>query len=391
MIRKRMLFDEVMKWVDSEKIIIIKGARQVGKTTLLLSLKDHLSEAGNQTVYVSADDLMFKKVFESSSLFFKYLKFEHNIERNAYVFIDEFQYINDAGIFVKILFDTVKRENLNIRFIVSGSSSLEISKNREFLTGRKVEFELFPFSFIEAMASEKRYRVKFNIYTDFGDMIDFYNLYKDDIEAEMANYIRWGGYPEIYLEKDPERKRILFDELISTYIEKDIAGFLHIANVKSFNNLIKVLAGQIGNLVNKSELSGTLGINYKTLGSYLDVLEGTYVFSYVQPYFTNVRKELTQMPKVYIHDTGVYYHYYGDKHLGFETIEGKVIENFVYNTFKIQYPNDVYFYRTKEKMEIDFVIKGSGMLLPVEVKFRKRVPVSDMFLRFMDNNNTNQG
>ena len=390
MIRKRTLFTEIIKWFDSNKIIIIKGARQVGKTTLLLYLKDHLAASNKSTVYISADDLMYKDIFASPARFFQYLKFEHHIEKDVHIFIDEFQYIKDAGLFIKVLYDTAKRENRNITFVVSGSSSLEISKNREFLTGRKVEFTLFPFSLTEALAKEKKYAVTFNIYSEFNDLVDFYSIYKNQLQGELVNFLRWGGYPEVYLQTDLFKKKTIFKEIISSYLEKDIAGFLQISNISAFNNLIKVLVGQIGNLVNKNELSNSIGLNYKTLEHYLDVLKGTYIFSYVTPFFTNVRKELTRMPKVYIHDPGVYYYYYG-MDITFDTIEGKVIENFVFNTLRNQYDKGIYFYRTKDKTEIDFIIKNEKQFTPIEVKFRKKISIPASFLNFIDKYGTDTG
>ncbi|NIM14978.1 MAG: AAA family ATPase [Candidatus Aminicenantes bacterium] len=390
MIRKRALFTELIRWLDSNKIIIIKGARQVGKTTLLLYLKDHLTALGKRTVYISADDLMFKNVFDSPSRFFQYLKFEHHVEKDVHILIDEFQYIKDAGLFIKVLYDTAKRENKNITFVVSGSSSLEISKNRESLTGRKVEFTLFPFSLTEALAEEKKYAVTFDIYSEFNDLINFYSIYKDEIEGELVNFLRWGGYPEVYLEADLFKKKTIFKEIISSYLEKDIAGFLRISNISAFNNMIKVLAGQIGNLVNKNELSNSLGLNYKTVEHYLDILKGTYIFSYVTPFFTNVRKELTRMPKVYIHDTGIYYYYYG-LDITFDTLEGKVIENFVFNTLRNRYDDGIYFYRTKDKTEIDFIIKNEKQFTPIEVKFRKKISIPSSLLNFIDKFGTDTG
>lgn len=388
MIVKRAIFDEILQWLNPDKIIVIKGARQVGKTTLLLFLKEHLLASGKRAVYISADDLMYKNVFDSPSRFFQYLKFEHHLEDGAFIFIDEFQYIKDAGLFVKVLYDTAKREGKNFTFIVSGSSSLEISKNKEFLTGRKVEFTLYPFSYKEILArsNEQRFNVNFNIHTDFNDIVDFYQIYKSELEGEFVHFLRWGGYPEVYLTTDTQKKRIILKDIITSYLEKDIAGFLRIANISAFNNLIKVLTAQIGNLVNKNELSGSLGLNYKTVEHYLDVLKGTYVFSYVPPYFTNTRKELTQMPKVFIHDPGVYYYYYGME-IGFDTIEGKVIENSVFNMFNMTHPGDIYFYRTKDKAEIDFVVKSDRQLLPIEVKFRKSITTPTALKTFMSQYN----
>ena len=101
----RIILDDLRQWKNNpnRKPLILRGARQVGKTTLLLFLKNSLHAAGKRTVYISADDLMYKNIFDSPSRFFQYLKFEHHLQNNAFIFIDEFQYIKDAGLFVKVL------------------------------------------------------------------------------------------------------------------------------------------------------------------------------------------------------------------------------------------------------------------------------------------------
>jgi len=373
---KREIFEDLISWFDRDKVIVIKGARQVGKTTLLLGLKELLESEKRRVVYIAADEYSDREFFENPRLFLKFLEYEYGFASNMYVFIDEFQYIKEAGLFVKILRDIIKRQRLDINIVVSGSSSLEISKNTEFLTGRKVEFLLSPFSFYEYLSTDKQFSHKFQLFDRFKDMVDFYCIYKKELNQKFASYIRWGGYPEVALEKEGSRKKVILKEIIRTYIERDISGFLNVENVSGFNKLVKLLAKQTGSLVNKNELSNTLNLHHKTLTKYLDILEGTFVFSFVSPFFTNIRKEISRMPKVYVNDTGIYYYFNPIEPLLFDSIAGQIAENYIYNTLKsLKGIDSINFYRTISKSEVDFVIREESKIIPIEVKFRSKVKI----------------
>ena len=373
---ERVLFKDVMRWLDRDKVIVIKGARQVGKTTLLLWLKGFLESKQRKVVYIAADEYRDRDFFENANLFLRFLEYEYGLRKNMDILIDEFQYIKQAGLFIKTLRDIIKRERLKINIVVTGSSSLEISRNTEFLTGRKVEFLLSPFSFYEYLSLDRRFSVKFNLYDELKDIVDFYRIYKNELNHRFISYIRWGGYPEVTLEKEKERRKILLKEIISTYIEKDVSSFLRVENISGFNKLVRLLSAQIGSLVNKNELSNTLNLHHKTLTKYLNILEGTFVFSFVAPFYTNIRKELSKMPKVYINDTGIYYYFHPQDLLSLDSIPGNVVENYVYNTLKeMKGVDNINFYRTIAKSEVDFILRKGKIIIPLEVKFRSKVKI----------------
>jgi uncharacterized protein len=173
-------------------------------------------------------------------------------------------------------------------------------------------------------------------------------------------------------------------EIVDTYIQQDIAGFLRVENIRAFNHLIRILASQIGNLVNKSELNATLGISINTLSKYLDMLEGTYVVDLLSPYFTNIRKELSKMPKVYFHDLGLRnYLLYGS--VGTLPIQdiGELVENDIHNVLRYhQESQSLHFYRTSTKQEIDYILRRGALLIPIEVKYRTKIPRLDILDTF---------
>ena len=377
---KRILFDEIKEWLLEDKIIIIKGTRRAGKTTLLSQIRDYLSEYGEKTIYISVDQELTNPIFSEPKYFIRYLKEQYGVdeEKRTYILLDEFQYIKEAGLFLKVVYDIAHKY---LTIIATGSSSLEISKNREFLTGRKVEFILNRFSFVEFLwgTSEYKYDYSWNLSRDIKDLREFYALYKKDLERRFLDYINWGGYPEVCLQGNFKKKETLLKEIIRTYIQKDIVDFLKVGNVSAFNNLISLLSHQVGNLLNKVEVCNTLGIHFRTLENYLDVLKGTFIFSFLKPFYTNIRKELSKMPKIYAEDMGVIRYSTGRSFTDFKVIEGNVIENFLYNHLSLSFSEEnIHFYRTISKSEIDFIIKDKDRLIPMEVKFQKNanVPVS---------------
>ncbi len=377
---KRILFDEIKEWLLEDKIIIIKGTRRAGKTTLLSQIRDYLSEYGEKVIYISVDQELTNPIFSEPKYFIRYLKEQYGVdeEKRTYILLDEFQYIKEAGLFLKVVYDIAHKY---LTIIATGSSSLEISKNREFLTGRKVEFILNRFSFVEFLwgTSEYKYDYSWNSSRDIKDLKEFYALYKKDLERRFLDYINWGGYPEVCLQGNFKKKETLLKEIIRTYIQKDIVDFLKVGNISAFNNLISLLSHQVGNLLNKVEVCNTLGIHFKTLENYLDILKGTFIFSFLKPFYTNIRKELSKMPKIYAEDMGVIRYSTGRSFTDFKIVEGNVIENFVYNHLSLSFSEEnIHFYRTISKSEIDFIIKDKDRLIPMEVKFQKNanVPVS---------------
>ena len=243
---KRILFNEIKEWLSEDKIIIIKGARRTGKTTLLDQIKDYLTGGGKRTIYISVDQELSNPIFSDPKYFIRYLKDQYGVDEQGktYILLDEFQYAKEVGLFLKVVYDMAHKY---LTIIATGSSSLEISKNREFLTGRKVEFILNRFSFVESLRgiSEYKYDYSWRLSRDIEDLREFYALYKDDLEIHFLDYVNWGGYPEVCLQPNLKKREVLLKEIIRTYIQKDIVDFLNVVNISAFNNLISLLSHQV--------------------------------------------------------------------------------------------------------------------------------------------------
>lgn len=371
----RNIFDKIKPWLSEEKIIIIKGARQTGKTTLLRFIKDYLEKNNKTAIYFSVDQDLSNPIFSDAKLFLKYIQDQYGpISNKIYILLDEFQYINNAGLFLKNIFDKGKNK---IQLIVSGSSSLEITKNSEFLTGRKIDFHLQTLFFKEFLSykSANKYNYSWHPKADLKEIAEFYKIYKSDLEINFLEYINWGAYPEVTTITNNKKREIVLNEIVKTYIKKDVANFLKVENITGFNNLISVLSGQVSNLINKNELSNTLKINSKTLERYLEILEGTFVFSRLRPFFSNIRKVVSKTPKIYCTDFGIIKSVLKTADiLHYDLIGGELVENFVFNELSgIAQNEEIFFYRTASGAEIDFIIKIGNLIHPIEVKFTKNI------------------
>ncbi len=364
----RDILDEIKPWLRRDKIIILKGARQVGKTTILKYLQNELETSGRQVRYVAADLDFADPAFGDPRLFILRLDDLFGGKPGT-VLIDEFQTIPHSGLFLKTIYDQTKDR---YRFVVTGSSTLELTRNAESLTGRKMEFTVGPFSFREFIRARypgiplRRFDP-----SDSATLADFASLYGSTLKAAYSEYLSLGGYPEPVLSPPGIRLDIL-KELLSTYIRKDVAGYLRVENVSRFNNLVRLLGSQIGSLVNKSELSSTLRLNSETVNRYLDILEGTFVFRLVPPWFTNPRKEVSKMPKAYVEDFGILVASGAAMaaNVPYDLLDGHRVENAVWSSLCGIFGTDrIKYWRTSSGAEVDFIVETDSGLLPVEVKF----------------------
>jgi predicted AAA+ superfamily ATPase len=376
----RDIEDAIDPWLGRDKIIILRGARQVGKTTILKSIKARLQERGEHVRYIAADLDFADPAFGDPRLFLLRLG-DLFAGSGGVVLIDEFQTIPQAGMFLKTIHDQAKDR---YQFIVTGSSSLELSTSAETLTGRKVEFVVRPFSFREFVRARG---------TDLPDRLldpqdtaalsDRAALYGITLKALYAEYLRFGGYPEVVL-SPPLDRQFLLKELLSTYIHKDVAGFLRVENVGGFNNLVRVLASQIGSQVNRSELASTLRLNAETVARYLDILEGTYVLKLVAPWFTNPRKEVSKMPKVYMSDPGMAIASGARSVIDapYDLLDGHEVENCVYTSLAGSFSAEaIKYWRSTGGAEVDFIVGLDAGFMPVEVKFTGTTPTEPLAMR----------
>lgn len=390
---KRQILDEIKYWLWKDKIIILKWARQVGKTTIMKQLQDITKrQLDKKSVFLEADKISNIDIFKSTENLITYLKTKFHFPNTfIYLFIDEFQFIDNAGLFLKNIFDEYKGK---LQIIVSGSSSLEITKNSEFLTGRAVNFYIDRVSFFDYFCFKENIenKNKLNL-EDFVSLEKYYSTFKSSFNNHFLDYITYWSYPEVVSNSNLYEKKIIIDQIIETYIQKDVVDFLKIENVRAFNDLIKLLSSNIGSLVNVNEISSTLNISMQSVNKYLDILEGTFIFSRLKPFFRNTRKEISKMPKIFIEDLSIKNHVLRE----FDSISSKIdlwkeVENFIYNEIRKIYKKDqIFYYRTVSKSEIDFIIEESyDNYIAIEVKYRNKASLPLVMKKFEESYHTSK-
>lgn len=338
---ERELQDLIKSKFGSGRAIIIVGARQVGKTTLI----KHILE-GSDYLFLDADDPTVRSLLSTPNT----EQIRSIVANNKIVFIDEAQRIQDIGITLKIIHDQFK----DIQLLVSGSSSYELGNMmNEPLTGRKWEYELFPIS---------------------------WNEYEQNIgfvasEQQLPNRLLYGFYPDV-LNNQGNEKEIL-NELVTSYLYRDILAFADIRKPEVLEKLVQAIALQLGSEVNYNELSATVGLNKNTIQKYIDLLEKAYVIFRLPSYSKNLRTELKKSRKIYFYDNGIRNMIIGN----FNPIElrqdiGALWENFliseriIQNKYKKTFTK-LYFWRTKQQQEIDCVEEVNGKIYAYEFKWGK--------------------
>ena len=359
-IYKRTVVEEINRYIKTNDIIVLHGARQVGKTSILYYLEDQLKKDGNPTYFIDLEDSRFVNLLNAGvAEFSRHLREEGlssaGQKGKVFVFIDEIQYLADPSSFLKLVADHHK----NIKLIVSGSSSFEIkSKFKDSLVGRTVNFEIFNLSFKESLS--------FNGYV-FEEGTVYTQKKTDELRALFKEYLLYGGYPKIVLTPEVYRKEKYLQQIIDTYVKKDIRDLAGVMDIDKFNKLLESLASQSGQQLNVAELSNTTKIAKQTIEKYLFIMENTYIIKLVRPFSRNVRSELFKLPKIYFYDTGLMQMLWL-KGLQKEVM-GNVFETGVFAELVKKYSHEAVFYwRTKDKKEIDFILKVRNDILPIEVK-----------------------
>lgn len=367
----RKLCESIIPFLDRDEIVIILGPRQSGKTTLLnwfIQKYQELGLAKENIFYLNLDNKLMAAQLGEPLDFAEYFRSLKKHEGRVILMLDEVQRVSDAGLFLKNIHDAFKDD---IKIFCSGSSSLEIkAKTKEHLTGRKKDFSLFPLSLKEIARRNLAYLRDIDK-IDFKTLKRIQRLYAKDLEDIFNLYSRYGGYPKVFLAPNVDLKNSLLEEIYETYVKKDVVDFLKIENIPAFNKIVYLIASQVGGLVNKNEIAGTVGISAPTVDKYLHILESTFTVFSVPPYYTNKRKEITSMNKIFFYDTGLY-NFINRTLLDNNNylLTGGLLENVIGLELKKNLPQGTYlhFWRTQKGAEVDFILQTGAELVPIEVK-----------------------
>lgn len=368
---EREIISDIKPYLFDDHIIVIIGPRQAGKTSLLYLLAELLLKEEDipedRIYYFDLEDIDSLSYFNSISPSTLATQFKE--QKRTFLFIDEVQYLNNPSNLLKIVHDHFP----HIKLIVSGSSTLAIrKKSKESLTGRKMVFILRPLSFDEFLCFKESPLLKIKRGLNWRKCEELSPFIVKELAEAFEEFIVFGGYPKVVLQKDKEKKVAELSEIYNSYIRKDIKDLGAVENVVAFNRLVSLLAFQIGQIVNFEKLTGNLRISRKTVERYIFLLENTFAVNLLCPYFTNKRKELSKMPKIYFEDTGLRNVVVKNLDpLSMRNDSGFLFENAVFSalTKKLKPLEELKFWRTQAGAEVDLLIEGKNVL-PFEVKFK---------------------
>lgn len=365
---QRHLIEDLKTHLPRKEFSILTGARQSGKTTLILQLEEFCKIQNMPTVFLNLENKSILNELNEHP--FNLLGFLSASNQRIIVFIDEIQHLNDPSNFLKLIFD---EHSDRIKLIVTGSSAFYLDeKFRDSLAGRKRIFKLLTCTFSEFLGLKEQTQL-----SDELERIIKYPSAKSTLteylRIQWEEYMIYGGYPAVITESDKKEKINILKEIRDSFIKRDIieAG---LTNENAFYKLFRILAEQTGSLVNINELSSTLKIKNETAVKYLFVLQKCFHISLIRPFYKNLRKELVKMPKVFLLDTGLRNCLLNN----FQSInermdKGELWENIIFRLLADKYGDDeIKFWRTSSGNEVDFVLPEIDLPVAIEVKFDKK-------------------
>jgi hypothetical protein len=340
-------------------IVLLKGARQVGKSTLATRLNLH---------YVVLDDISIRLSVKEDPI-----RFIQNLPKPAC--IDEIQKAPELLEALKLYVDSHRR---NGDFLLTGSANiLDMKQAKDTLAGRIIELELYPLSL-----KEKSHEPHINC---IDNLFDHSFASKTVAYSDIVEQIIRGGYPEALNLTTPTHRRLWFSSYISTYVERDARDLGELRDIDSYFRFLNIIAPRSTTLLVKSDISKEVGVRSETLENYLGILEQTFQAKLLRPYFENIGKQFVKSPKLFINDTGIMNYFLkvaSDENFEDSMYKGAIVETLICNELIkhlsfTDIPTDIYHYRTNDKKEIDFILKRNTKIIAIEVKASMSVTKSD--------------
>ena len=341
----RDLSDNILKKLQPNKVVLVFGARRVGKTLLV---KEILAKVNEPVLILNGEDINVHDKLANRSV----ENYKQILGTYKLLYIDEAQKIPEIEEKLKLMIDEID----GLKIIISGSSSFDIHKDAgEPLTGRKYTFNLYTFSENE------------------------YNQIENSISKidRLSERLVFGNYPELLHLPDRDDKIDYLNEMISSYLLKDILVYEHIKNSQKIFNLLRLVAFQIGGEVSLQELGKQLGISKNTVEKYLDLLNKVFILHKVEGFSRNLRKEITKNSRWYFLDNGIrnavianFNPVHARNDIGALWENYMISERLKYQSYKRISSNN-YFWRTYEQQEIDWVEERDGSLFGYEFKWKE--------------------
>lgn len=350
---KRNIFNELLEDKESHYATILLGPRQVGKSTILLKLKESFKNQINKPAYFDLEQPQDLAQFNKKDA--ELISFLDSLQTT--IFIDEFQYIKNASRVFKALFDRAQRGESKTKIYATGSSSIEIHKHlKESLAGRKRVHRIYPLTFDEYEATH--------------DSLD--------------RFIQYGGMPGLVHENTDKAKQLLLEEILKSFILKDVRGLIREENIRAFNHMLFFLAEHQGSVISTSSLSREIGLSIPAVDNYLSILKETFFLHHLPSYSRNQSNELKKSHKYYLYDLGIRNSLLRDfSALNKRDDKGAILESFVLlSLIPFLQPNmSIGFWRTRKGDEVDFILTKDRKPYPIEVKAEWKPPEIPVGLR----------
>lgn len=380
---QRKLFPILVSQLADKEFAIITGARQTGKTTLLQQLYGYLKQDQQEVTMITLEDpSILSRLNQHPENIFEFALILPG--KKIYLLIDEAQYLDNPSNFLKLLYD---KYHDKLKIIATGSSAFYIDRKfKDSLAGRKHLFELYTLDFDEFLSfrsgnddlAEELNRIR--------KSIRYTSSRRNELRVLFQEYLTYGGYPAVVLAPDHQKKNELLKELTGSFLKRDIIES-NVQEQDKFYRLVLILAQQTGSLVNINELSRLLSLSVTAVENYIYILQKCFHIRLLKPFYRNIRKELTKMPKVYFHDLG----FRNALLTQFTPLElridkGQVVENYAYIQLRNLYGNDLLrYWRTADGHEIDFIISKSFMKgEALEVKFDEKAFNPSRYRKFLE-------
>ena len=354
----RKIERQILKDFRKKKVLVILGARQVGKTTLL----SQINQEGKKVLSLNCDNADDRLLLENRTT----TELSQLLSSYDLAFIDEAQRVANIGITIKMIGDL----KLDTQVIVTGSSSFDIANRvNEPATGRTIEYKLYPFSMREL--------------ADYSSQREEHRL--------LGNRLIYGMYPEVVMEPADAKRTLV--SLANNYLYKDLLSYKGIKKPELLQNLVKALALQVGSEVSYNELGNMLGVDKETVENYIDLLEKCFVVFRLSSFSRNMRNEIKKGKKIYFYDNGIRNAVISNfAPIEMRTDAGALWENFIIservkrNSYMGSYAQ-LYFWRTHDQSEVDLIEEEDGMLHTFEFKWnpRRKARLSQAFARAYPN------
>jgi len=348
MLYSREIFKQLELELDKKEATIITGMRRVGKTTALTHLYD-LIPSKNKAL-LDLENPLYRKVFEEENydtIWNNLKQFKITNETKTYLFLDEVQNLPELSRAVKYLYD-----HWDVKFVLTGSSSYYLRNLfPESLAGRKIIFEIFPLNFSEFLIFKEVIRETKESFAQkaseknkiaYERLIPYYN-----------EFLEFGGFPSVVLEKNFERKRTMLSEIFTSYFEKDAKNLADFSDISKLRDLILLLVPRVASRIEINKLANELAVSRQTVYNYLSFLEQTYFISLLPRHSASIDRQAAGSKKLFLCDSGI------ANVLG-RISQGQLLEQSIFQTLRTRHK--LSFYQKDRVSEIDFIIDGTTAL-----------------------------